>query len=363
MISVVMCVFLEDKLVLNQAIESILNQTFRDFEFIIVNDNPDNTLNKQILKDYSLRDKRIKVIENIENIGLTKSLNLALKLAKGKYIARMDADDISLKYRFQKQVEFLDENLNISVCGSAVSFIGKRSFFSKKIKTYPSSHKCIVTEILFSNPIAHPSVMLRKKDLVDNYLWYNEDLQKAQDYDLWFRAIHYITFHNMKAPLLKYRISANQISATGKKEQDKVANIIRSNAILKIIKTSKEELCLHNRVCNGEKPESLSELNKLDTWFVKLYNQLLSNNLYDEKYLIEVLNSYIQNAYIKYYIGIKSFKYFNSKIFKYSRNKSHHLFLFMFKYIKSYIFLKAINIRCLGLIYFVCLITSDINNL
>ncbi len=133
-VSVIMSVYNGDKY-LREAIESILNQTFTDFEFIIVNDgSTDNSL--EIIESYD--DERIKTINNKKNIGLTKSLNKALKFAKGKYIARQDADDVSLPNRFEKQVEYLDSHPEVALVGTSVylidengKIIGKRIAFAK----------------------------------------------------------------------------------------------------------------------------------------------------------------------------------------------------------------------------------------
>ena len=106
-LSVVMSVYNEPTEWITQSIDSILNQTFRDFEFIIINDNPEREENESLLNSYSQKDKRIVVIKNEQNLGLTKSLNIGINEAKGDYIVRMDADDYSFPERFEKQVQFM----------------------------------------------------------------------------------------------------------------------------------------------------------------------------------------------------------------------------------------------------------------
>ena len=125
-VSVLMSVYNEPEEWMRVAIDSILGQTFTDFEFIIINDNPKRKLNREILSDYAKQDKRIVILENEENIGLTKSLNKGLKVAKGKYIARMDADDISLSDRLEKQVNFMEEHPEVGVCGANILCFGDR---------------------------------------------------------------------------------------------------------------------------------------------------------------------------------------------------------------------------------------------
>ena len=198
------------------SIESILNQTYKDFEFIIINDNPLKKSNSLLLKTYAANDERIIVVENKENLGLTKSLNIALSMATRKYIARMDADDISMIDRFKMQYDFLESNLEYVLCGSfRIDFNGEK----EKTITLPSSNLDIKTEMLLRNRITHPSVMLRSKTLLDNSLKYDVEVKKSQDYNLWARLSDYGKFYNIKTPLIKYRISENQISKNNFKEQ------------------------------------------------------------------------------------------------------------------------------------------------
>lgn len=204
-VSVLMAVH-NEKEYLKQSIESVLNQSFKDFEFIIIDDCSD-TKTKKILKGY--KDKRIKILYNKKNLGLTKSLNKAIKISKGEYIARMDVDDISLPNRFSKQVRFLDHHPKIVVLGSAYYLIDKdnpnkikkkRKFFSKDRQI--KRQLCLKTKMAF---ISHPSVMMHKKALLDVGL-YNEDFLSTQDKDLFIRmAGKGFKFANLKEPLLKRR--------------------------------------------------------------------------------------------------------------------------------------------------------------
>ena len=143
-ITVLMPVYNGEKY-LRQAVDSILNQTFKDFEFLIINDgSTDKTL--AILQEY--KNKRVKIINNKKNIGLTKSLNKGLKLAKGKYIARMDADDISLSNRLRKQIDFLDKHNKIGVLGTQMKIINNSNKIVGEYKT-PLCHSLIVWNFLF----------------------------------------------------------------------------------------------------------------------------------------------------------------------------------------------------------------------
>lgn len=223
-ISVLMSVYKEPVEWIELAIDSILNQTFKDFEFIIVNDKPDREENKLLLNKYATRDSRIVVITNDTNIGLTKSLNKGLQIAKGEYIARMDADDISMPDRFEKQVKFLDNHSEVGVCGSAIEYFGGLY----RIKRYPITTE--QTFLFLETCFAHPSTMIRKSS-VEREKFYNESYKVSQDYELWtYLYAKGVKFYNFEEVLLRYRFSAQQITAKVGREQVKASQLIRRKA-------------------------------------------------------------------------------------------------------------------------------------
>jgi glycosyltransferase involved in cell wall biosynthesis len=183
---------------LREAIESILNQTYTDFELLIINDGSSDKSETTIL---SFDDSRIEYIENNENIGLIATLNKGLKLAKGKFIARMDHDDISLPNRFTEQVKFLEDNPDIGICGTWAEEFGLES----KIVKPPVCHHEIVASLLFQNPLYHPSTMLRKSELSQYNLSYTEGYIQAEDYKLWIDAATHTKLYNLPQVLLRYR--------------------------------------------------------------------------------------------------------------------------------------------------------------
>lgn len=212
-ISVIMSVYNEPIEWLNMAVESILNQTYRDFEFIIVNDNPSRLENKEVLELIAKKDARVRIISNEENIGLTKSLNVALRECHGEYIARMDADDISLPNRFEQQISFLESHPDVDVLSSyTLSFMEDDRTHTKLMK-YPVANNQIQELLAFGNPIAHPTVILRKSSLNRYGLQYDESVRKSQDYGLWLDfALRGAIFHTLPIPLLMYRRSSMQTS-------------------------------------------------------------------------------------------------------------------------------------------------------
>lgn len=215
-ISVIMSIYSEKEEWIKESIDSILSQTFRDFEFIIINDNPKRKENENLLLEYSQKDNRIIVITNKENIGLTKSLNKGLSIAKGKYIARMDADDISFPTRFQKQIDFLDKNTEYVLCGANISYFGSEEKIIEQ-EEEPSF-------LFIENPFAHPVVMFRN----NSYLRYNENFKYAQDYEFWSNLYkENKKFYNIQEVLLKYRKSNQQISNKKFIEQQYYAGLVR----------------------------------------------------------------------------------------------------------------------------------------
>jgi glycosyltransferase involved in cell wall biosynthesis len=187
---------------LDESVVSILNQTFSDFEFIIVIEFSDATaqVEKKLLE---YKDDRIVIIKNSEKLGFSASLNVAIDNAKGKYIARMDDDDISYPERFQRQLNFLYENPDISMCGThAESFMLEHNTWAP----YPSDPELVNIRLLFSNVLCHPAMMMRKKDIVKYNLRYDKNVF-TEDYDLWARAIEHVKISNVPEILLKYRLS------------------------------------------------------------------------------------------------------------------------------------------------------------
>ncbi|MFH0976551.1 MAG: glycosyltransferase [Spirochaetota bacterium] len=206
-VTVLMSVYNGDRY-LREAIESILSQTFTDFEFLIVNDGSTDS-SKDIILTYN--DSRIRLIDNGHNLGLTASLNHGLDLAKGEYIARMDADDISLPERLEKQVAFMDANNNIAVCGTCAEIINDKKERVGEF-TNPELPDNIKTALFFFNPIAHPTVLMRKNIIIKAGK-YNTEYLRTQDYELWIRLfLSGHEFYNLQERLIIYRNHENNIT-------------------------------------------------------------------------------------------------------------------------------------------------------
>ncbi len=215
---------------LAQSIDSLLEQTYQDFEIILIDDASTDS-SPDIIQQYDVDN--IKYIRNQENIGLTKSLNKGLELAQGNYIARMDADDVSLPKRFDEQVRFLDHHPEIGVVGSSCVLIDEEN---EPVGTYqlPTNDLEIRWRCMLANPFAHPSVMVRKTVLDENGLRYDESYRCAQDYELWSRLLLYTQGTNFEEPFLWYRTSGDMTTHM-RKEQLINCHTIAYNAIQRFI--------------------------------------------------------------------------------------------------------------------------------
>jgi len=205
LVSIIMSTYNGSETIL-KSIESILKQTYRNIELIIVNDkSTDNT--KDNISNF-VNDSRLYVCNNSINIGLAKSLNKAIKKSKGFYIARMDDDDISHPDRIQRQVEFLQTNIDVDVLGTSARLMDSDMNFIKN-HFPPENDKDIRKALCYSNPIIHPSVMVTK-DFFAKSSGYNESLRRKEDLDLWGKMAQTVKFYNLQECLIDYRVKPSK---------------------------------------------------------------------------------------------------------------------------------------------------------
>ena len=259
---------------LNESIDSILNQTFSDFEFLIIDDESTDDSVK-IIKSYD--DPRIKLIVNKKNIGQSATLNKGLELARGKYIARMDQDDISMPERLKKQMEFMDECPNIGVCGSWIQHFGKYDYLTP----LELDDDSIKIKLLTNQNLAHPAVMIRKSTLVKYQLNYDPTFTIAMDYDLWVRMFEYCSFANLPEPLLKYRTHKNQKS--------KISSGISYTEMMRVLalllekmdfRFNRYDLSMHYKIVTGTSLDSLNKY-KVFKYLIRLRSQNRHKKMFD----------------------------------------------------------------------------------
>lgn len=187
---------------LRKAVESILNQTFKDFEFIILDDCSDRDI-APIIQSYN--DNRIRFYRNEKNLGIAASRNKLMDLANGEYAAVMDSDDISLPERLEKQVAYMDSHPEVSVLST-----GYEAFPKREVAVHPENVTYL--DLLQCCRVTHPAAMLRISDFRKYDLKYDSQYECSQDYDLWSRAIRYVKIANLPEVLLKYRVEGQNIT-------------------------------------------------------------------------------------------------------------------------------------------------------
>lgn len=231
LISVVLPVFNQNQEYLRLSIESILQQSFRDFELLIIDDGSTHSECLTTLEKLSTTDNRIRIIRNKPNRGIIESLNRGLKLARGPFIARMDSDDIALPHRFQKQIDFLKKNPAIDLVGAWVDIIDMKG---NKIGTlHPPTHSNFLRKnILKRNFLIHPTWMFRSS-LLKRVGGYRENAQSVEDYDFLLRVAQKRKIANIPEPLLKYRFNTGGISFKKNKRQEWNTILLRIRAIFK----------------------------------------------------------------------------------------------------------------------------------
>lgn len=281
-ISVIMSNFNTPIEYLRESVESILRQTYDCFEFIIVDDA---STDQSVEYLRNLKDSRIRLIFNKRNLGLTKSLNIAMRSARGQYIARMDSDDISLPERFQKQIEFMENNKDVIVCGTWFEKFGAENCVRRPIIDNFQSYRC---QLIFSNTpitVCHPSVMMRKSMLDQYCIEYDESLLKAQDYGMWVECSKYGRIAILEEILIRYRIHDKQISATQNEQQKKCSE--------KVFRKQMEDLGIDNL------PNRPSDEMGNFKYYCELFERIIESNkirdIYNQESLISFLEHTLRN--------------------------------------------------------------------
>jgi len=291
---------------LRAAMDSILSQTFVDYEFLVINDgSTDSTV--EIVKSYN--DPRIRIVHNGSNLGLIRTLNLGLREARGDYIVRMDCDDISVRERLAVQYEFMEARPEIGICGSWMTKFGEGP--QRRVITYAEENEELRAGLLFEPAFSHPSVIMRKRVLRDNNLVYDENCQSVEDYELWTRLQNYTKFANVQRSLLKYRIHGSQISSSlSGLQTEKTVCVQRKLLAGFSCEPTANELMAH-RVLGGR----CARVNHVakDTvvsWIRRLLDMNAKTGLYDEKALKKVMIKqwirYNRQHFEKYGMSLKS---------------------------------------------------------
>jgi len=317
-ISVIMSNYNTKESYLRESIESILNQTFNDFEFIIIDDN--STSNSiEIIESY--KDKRIKILRNDQNLGLASSLNKGIRYSKGNYIARMDADDVSINTRLEKQFNYLENNKDIHILGTKARIFGEKKGIREII---PCTSEYIRTEFLFTVGLTHPSIMMRKEFINKFNLFYNEEFIKSQDYEFWSRCAELGKLYEYPEVLLNYRVSNTQASIKYSDIQNHYANLVRIENLKKLgIYPTKKQIEIHYSLSRGIYDEKVDLIDMLD-WCKILLDSNNKSEIYPKMIFEKILMKHLLVIIIKFLKGRKSI--------------NHHLF-------SHYVFKKFLSIK------------------
>lgn len=220
-VSVLLPVYRPKNEYLIECLESILNQTFKDFELLILDDCPEDKSSEEIVRSY--KDKRINYSRNSENLGISKTRNKLIEMANCEYLAPMDHDDVCLPKRLELEVDYLDKHPEIGVVSAKCNFM-----IGGYITDYPENDKDIKLSLMNNCLIVHPASMIRKSVLIENNIRYEEEFSPAEDYALWCRLIKFTKFHNLPDILLNYRNHEDNTSHKRAKDVENATLAIRA---------------------------------------------------------------------------------------------------------------------------------------
>lgn len=281
LISVIMSTYNEEKYI-ETSLKSLLNQTFREFEIIIVDDaSTDNT--KQLIQN--LQDERIHLICNEENQGLTKNLNKALKYVTGKYIARMDGDDIAFPTRFEKQFQYMEKHLETMLVSCYTKSFGD----SDLVFALPDDSEVLKVRMLVRPVYAHPGFMMRR-ELIEAGYQYNEEYRTAQDYEFASRVAEKYKIGLVPEILLLYRVHKKQISVKAGNQQFNNADKIRKRQLERLgIQLSETEWKNYQDLVKESKVDCLESFDKVYEIIQKMLRSNEKTKIYDPKIMEKTL--------------------------------------------------------------------------
>lgn len=306
-VSVIMPAYNSEKYI-DEAISSVLNQTYKDFILYVINDGSTDKTRERIIK-YSKQDPRVILVDNEENKGLIYTLNRGIDLSDSEYILRMDSDDIMMRNKIEKQIRFMDSNSNVKVLGTL-----SRDFtdFDKKgrVRLLPVTHKKIRTHLLFTSPMVHPSVMMRR-EIFANDIRYENNYKSAEDYALWSKLIVDNEFANLKEPLLKYRVLESSITRTMQKSEKKIERDKVLKSIYKInfenlgILLSEGQYQIYRDLINLEL--DITDKNKKEKFMpiLKAIKENIDEDLIEESYVDYMIVKYIRLNLQKSHLSVK----------------------------------------------------------
>lgn len=317
---------------LRESIESVIVQTFQDWELLAINEFGSDDGSSDIIEEYCLQDSRIQLIQNKERLGLAESLNKGIRMAKGEYVARLDADDLAHSDRFRKQVEFMDAHPDVVVCGTYQHHFGLETDWIHRPAISPEQCKA---NLLFFCDLCHSTLMLRRETIVTNNLWYDKSFL-AEDFELWTRVIRVGKIANIPQVLGEYRWGDGNITKDKiNRLHDESGNIVARNLELNLkLKLNDSEQAYfrnwHNPLDDFEDKNVF--LKKMEQLLRRIYEKNNEEQYYDQQALLNAIST--KWRWVKYNDP------FNKIV--YVRDINH-------------VFRRAFRIKLINRIYYFCL--------
>jgi glycosyltransferase involved in cell wall biosynthesis/exopolysaccharide biosynthesis predicted pyruvyltransferase EpsI len=308
---------------LRDAMDSILNQTYSDFEVLVVNEYGSDDGSAEIIMEYASVDKRVRLIQNKKKLGVSASLNVGIRAAQGEYIARMDGDDISLPERFEKQVKYLDLHPACGMVGCKVEQFGENIF----VWELETNSDLLHTNTLFFSPCVHPTVMIRASILHKHDIFYNPEFFASEDYDFFVRLNRFTGISNIDEVLFRYRIWPG--NATFKNNDAGLSlylSVMEEQFKCLGLEFTEQELrllCVHYSLKGMNGDDALRAFINLDLLLKRIFGANEKKKLYNKKILFKTLCKRYKEAFenltwqCKNYTKEKAEEFFRHSVFSY----------------------------------------------
>lgn len=283
LVSVVMATYNTEYSMIREAVESLINQTYTNWELILIDDCSTKYNNFSFLDEYD--DSRIKLFHNEENLGCTKCFNKGIRLAQGEYIARLDADDIALPRRLQMQVEYMNSHPDAKVVSGRFKYFGIKDDVSLCV---PGDPEFIRTTLLLTNSLAHSTLMFRRTIFSEDGLYYDESFRYAQDYDLLVRICEYgFKINQIPECVVYIRTHGNQISSDNTKprsQQHGFMSAVSGRQLMSFFGQNEEDVSCRDALAYCRLPEGIT-MAKIDEWALRTFEANRKNKHFNQHYL------------------------------------------------------------------------------